>query len=242
MSDTPNPGNLASASDFDTRLKRTDENRWLATRYAPQAGRERLVAIYLLYQELQRALQVSEPMLGKIRIQWWRETLEQVAGKGELRRHDLAEELARVTAERADLIDPLNDLIDRVDDIVDDHLRAGGHESGEAHAERHLAAEASLARLAGLALNPSAGRDELDILSRCGEAYLAIVGKLADAEPRWAAARQAARRLPPQLWPAIGQLAAARDPYAVADNLRTAGRAPLLKRWRVLAAMFSRRL
>ena len=82
MSDTANPANLASTEDFDARLKRTDEDRWLATRYAPPAGRQRLVAIYLFNQELQRTLHTKEAMLGKIRLQWWRETLEQVAGKG----------------------------------------------------------------------------------------------------------------------------------------------------------------
>jgi len=242
MSDTPNPGNLASAAEFDARLKRSDENRWLATRYAPEAGRQLLVAVYLLHQELQRALQVSEPMLGKIRIQWWRETLEQVAGKGAVRRHDLAEELARVTKDRADLVAPMNELVDRFDDIVDDHLHAGGHDTGDTHVQRHLAAEASLARLAGLALDPSTKREHLDALSRCGEAYPAVLAKLSDADQRWEAAQRAARRLPHHLWPAIVHLAAARDPYRTADSPRTAAKAPLLKRWRTLSAMFSRRL
>lgn len=242
MSDTPNPGNLASADEFDDRLKRTDENRWLATRYAPDVGRELLVAIYLLHQELQRALQASEPMIGKIRIQWWRETLEQVAGKGPLRRHDLAEELARVIKDRKDLIAPLNDLVDRFDDILDDHLRAGSHQTGGAHETRHLAAEASLSRLAGLALDKTLTASHLDALSRCGEAYLAIIAGLDDVMDRWIVARVAAREVPASIWPAIVHLAAARDPYAVADNPRTAGKAPLMKRWRMLSAMFSRRL
>jgi hypothetical protein len=242
MSDTPNPGNLASAAEFDARLKRTDENRWLATRYAPEAGRQLLVAIYLLHQELQRALQVSEPMLGKIRIQWWRETLEQIASKGALRRHDLAEELARATKDRSDLVGPMRDLVDRVDDIVDDHLSAGGHDVGGVHAERHLAAEASLARLAGLALDPAASQAHLEALSRCGEAYPAVLARLPDAVPRWKIAQKASRKLPHRLWPAIVHLAAARDPYGTTDNPRTAAKAPLMKRWRVLSAMFSRRL
>ncbi|HVY87365.1 MAG TPA: squalene/phytoene synthase family protein, partial [Hyphomonadaceae bacterium] len=112
MSDTANPAKLASAAltnaaEFDARLKRTDEARWLASRYAPQADRELLVAIYLLNQELQRALGSKEPMLGKIRLQWWRETMDQVAGEAPLRRHDLSEELARVTKARPDLIAPI---------------------------------------------------------------------------------------------------------------------------------------
>jgi phytoene/squalene synthetase len=234
MSDTANPGKLAStplagAGEFDARLKRTDENRWLATRYAPAEARERLVAIYLLHQELGRALQAKEAMLGKIRIQWWRETLEQLTGKTALRRHDLSEELARVLKDRSDLIAPINDLIDRFDDVLDDHLRAGGHGANSAHEQRHLAAEAALARLAGRVLDASITPGDLEVLARCGEAHLAKVARLLDADARWESARKAARALPANLWPAILHLAP-RDAYA------------LQKRWRMFRAMASRRL
>jgi hypothetical protein len=239
MSDTANPGKLASIAplvrpkELDARLKRTDENRWLATRYAPEAARELLVAIYLLHQELQRALQTSEPMLGKIRIQWWRETLEQIAGKGSVRRHDLAEELARVTKDRADLMAPLHNLVDRYDDILDDHLRAGGHEAGSDHEARHFAAEGSATRLAGLALDASVTPEQFDALSRCAEAHLAIAAGLPNASARWDAARQAARELPSPLWPAILHLAAG------GRNGQETG--PLNKRWRIFRAMSVRR-
>jgi phytoene synthase len=234
MSDTSNPGNLASAAEFDDRLKRTDENRWLATRYAPPEARELLVAIYLLHQELSRALHTKEAMLGKIRLQWWRETLEQVAGKGQLRRHDLAEELARVTKGRADLIAPINDLIDRFDDVIDDHLRSGGHEQGGAHEARHLAAEASLTRLAGQALHPAVSMNQLDALTRCGEAHLAVVADMDDAPDRWVTARVAARELSPQFWPAILHLSISRPP--------SKERTPLSKRWRMFQAALTHRL
>jgi len=39
MSDTANPAKLASANALDARLKRTDEDRWLATRYVDTTGR-----------------------------------------------------------------------------------------------------------------------------------------------------------------------------------------------------------
>lgn len=234
MSDTANPGNLASApiasaAEFDARLKRTDENRWLASRYAPADARERLVAIYLLHQELGRALQAKEAMLGKIRIQWWRETLAQLGGAGPLRRHDLSEELARVTSGRTDLVAPINELVDRFDDVIDDHLQQGGHDAGLGHAQRHLATEAALTRLAGLVLDPSATQDQLDTLALCGEAHLATTAELPDAEARWQDARQAARRLPPKLWPAILHMTADKAP-------------PLAKRWRMFRAMATRKL
>lgn len=230
MSDTANPANLASADDFDARLKRTDEDRWLATRYAPPEGRERLVAFYLLNQELQRTLHTKEAMLGKIRLQWWRETIAQAAGDGPVRRHDLAEELARVTAGRPDLITPINALIDAFDDILDDHLRAGGHEGGGEHEARHLAVEGAMMRLAARALDAGAAEDHLAALAGLAEARLAVTADLEGAAQRWDAARTRARKAPSVLWPAALHLAAAQ-----------AG-SPLGKRWRLLSAALTRRL
>jgi len=233
MSDTANTATLASTEEFDARLKRTDEDRWLATRYAPPEGRERLVAIYLLNQELQRTLHTKEPMLGKIRIQWWRETIEQISGKGPVRRHDLAEELARITKGRPDLIAPINDLIDRFDDIIDDHMH-GGHTDGGDHEARHLATEGALASLVGRALDPKATSENLDALARVGEARVASIAQLTSAPEKWTAARRAARSLPSALWPAILHFAIADSP----DHPRS----PLSKRWRLFRAALMHRL
>lgn len=239
MSDTANPAKLASAplasaKEFDVRLKRTDEDRWLALRYAPDSVRPLLVALYLMDQELRRALNAKEPMLGKIRIQWWRETVEQMSGNGPIRRHDLAEELAQLVASRRDLITSIDTLVDRYDDILDDHLRVGGHDANSAHEQRHLAAEAALARLAGLALDGSIAPGNLDALARCGEAHLAAIAGLPDWPNRWTIARTAARDLPPKLWPAILHL--------VAGAPKGRERSPLSKRWRMFKAMLTRQL
>ncbi len=239
MSDTANEGNLASApttpGEFDARLKRADENCWLATRYAPSADRERLVGIYCLNLELQRAISTSQPMLGKIRLQWWREAMTAIAKGGPVRRHDLSMELARVLDGRADLLTAAQELVDRYDDVIDDHLRSGGHQAGGVHAARHLAAEAALTRLAGRVLFADATADQLHALSGCGEAHLAIIADLPEARQRLAQAATAARDLPPHFWPAIAHIAAARN----------AGEEPcgqLLKRWRILQAVLRRRL
>jgi phytoene synthase len=235
MSDTANPPNLASAAlsglgDFDARLKRTDEDRWLATRYAPADARERLVALYLLNQELQRALHAKEAMLGKIRLQWWRETLAQLGGAAPVRRHDLAEELARVLKDRTDLLAPMNALVDAYDDVLDDHLQAGGHQPHGAHEARHLAVEGGLMRLAGLALVRDAGEAGLAALAEAGAARVALAAGLDGAEARWSAARAGLRQTPAALWPAVLHLAA-----AAADT-------PLGKRWRMFRAALLRRL
>jgi phytoene synthase len=235
MSDTANPASLASVKEFDDRLKRTDEDRWLATRYAEPAGRELLVAVYLLNQELQRTLQTSEPMLGKIRLQWWRETLEQVGGAGTLRRHDLAEELARVTAGRADLLAAMNALVDGFDDILGDHLRAGGHQPDSEHEARHLAVEGRLIRLAGLALMPAAPEVELVAMERVAEAALAVKAGLDGAAARWDKAAKRARAVPSVMWPAMLHLAARVDGGGKE-------RSALGKRWRMFEAALVKRL
>lgn len=233
MSDTSNPANLASADDFDARLKRTDEDRWLATRYAPRPAREQLVAIYLLHQELRRTLQTREAMLGKIRLQWWRETIEQIAAKAPLRRHDLAEELSRVMAGRADLIAPVNALIDSFDDILDDHLH-GGHTDGVDHEARHLATEGALNRLAARALDPTISQENLTAVARVGEAHLAVTADLPDAVSRWAEARTGLHDVPSAVWPAILHLAIVASPPQVLS--------PFAKRWRLFKAALTRRL
>ena len=230
MSDTANPANLASADEFDARLKRTDEDRWLATRYAPAGARERLVALYLLNQELQRALHAKEAMLGKIRVQWWRETLEQLGGGAPVRRHDLAEALARATQGRPDLLAAMNVLIDAYDDVLDDHLQAGGHQPGEEHEARHLAVEAALMRLAGLALAQDADETALRALADAGEARVRLAAGLTGAEAAWASAKAGLRKAPAALWPAVLHLAAA------------GAEGPSGKRWRVFFAALRRRL
>jgi hypothetical protein len=241
MSDTANPAKLASsplagAKELDARLKRTDEDRWLATRYAPDGVRRLLVALYLMDLELRRTLATKEPMLGKIRLQWWRETIEQIARKGAIRRHDLAEELAQLTARRRDLIDPINALIDRYDDILDDHLHAGGHQAGGEHEHRHLEAERSAVRLAGLALVPTATRLQLDLLAQSSANYLAAKAGLPEAEARWRHARKAVKSLPASLWPAVLHLAAA------PPSDTSSASSPLKKRWRMLRAAITRTL
>lgn len=235
MSDTANLASLASVKEFDDRLKLTDEDRWLASRYAERAGRELLVAVYLLNQELQRTLQTKEPMLGKIRLQWWRETLEQVGGAGPVRRHDLAEELARVTAGRGNLMAPMNALVDGYDDILDDHLHAGGHQASGEHEARHLAVEGRLVRLAGLALMPHAPDVELVAMERVAEAALAVKAELEDAAARWDAAAKRARAVPSVMWPAMLHLAARVD-------AKGRDASPFGKRWRMFIAALWRKL
>jgi phytoene synthase len=82
---------------LDTFVRRVDEDRWLASRFAPAFVRERLIAIYAVNYEIARTAEsVSEPGLGAIRLEWWREGLEAIFEGVAPRQQPALIELARV--------------------------------------------------------------------------------------------------------------------------------------------------
>lgn len=79
-------------------VERHDRDRYLSSLFAPEAEREQLFALYAFNHEVAKTAEVvSEPMLGQIRLQWWRESLDGIYG-GEPRRHEVVEPLARTVA------------------------------------------------------------------------------------------------------------------------------------------------
>lgn len=61
-------------------IRRNDEDLWLSWRYADPSDAPALAALFALHIEVRRVpLAVSEPPLGEIRLQWWREALEEAA-------------------------------------------------------------------------------------------------------------------------------------------------------------------
>ena len=70
-----------------------DHDRYLTVLFAPAAHREALFALYAFNVEVARAREaVSEPILGQIRLQWWREALDGIYG-GSVRAHPVVEGL-----------------------------------------------------------------------------------------------------------------------------------------------------
>lgn len=77
-------------------VRRLDHDRFLTALLAPAEKRATLIALYAFNMEIARVREtVSEPMLGQIRLQWWRETIEGIA-KGELRGHEVATALSEI--------------------------------------------------------------------------------------------------------------------------------------------------
>lgn len=71
-----------------------DHDRYLTVLYAPEAARAGLFALYAFNVELARVReQVSQPMLGDIRLTWWREGLDTAYG-GAPRQHPVLEAIS----------------------------------------------------------------------------------------------------------------------------------------------------
>jgi phytoene synthase len=92
---------LDSSSEFaacEAVARQHDPDRYFSALFAPAAIRPVLFALYALNDELGRiGEKVSQPMLGEIRLQWWRETLES-ARAGDARAHDVAQAMTRAFA------------------------------------------------------------------------------------------------------------------------------------------------
>jgi phytoene synthase len=103
-----------------------DKDRFLSSLFAPDDKRANLLALYAFNLEIVRIRDVvSDPQIGLIRLQWWRDTIDAIY-EGTVAAHPVAEALARaieagnlqrhalvnlVTAHEFDLFDdPMQDL------------------------------------------------------------------------------------------------------------------------------------
>ncbi|WP_300378546.1 squalene/phytoene synthase family protein [Henriciella sp.] len=111
-------------ANIDERLRSGDEDRWLSSRYAAKPERHALIALYALAYELAKVrLVVSEPALGAIRFQWWRDALEELEMGKTPRAHEVVGAVADMLAEGRYSVDTLQDLVDRFEDAFGDEDR-----------------------------------------------------------------------------------------------------------------------
>lgn len=73
-------------------VRRHDRARFQTALFAPAAKREALFALYAFNYEIARVREsVREPMLGQIRLQWWREAIDAAYGEAAPRKHEVVE-------------------------------------------------------------------------------------------------------------------------------------------------------
>jgi phytoene synthase len=99
--------------DLDTLVRRVDEDRWLATRFAPSDVRARLIALYAVNYEIARIAETArERALGEIKLQWWREAIDELFDGGPPRAHPALVALKRVIGEAPLQRDHFHRMID----------------------------------------------------------------------------------------------------------------------------------
>ena len=102
--------NIDYCSDL---LRRQDEDRWLVARYASPPLRNTLTALGALRLELRRIpASVSEPALGEIRLQWWREAFEEMRRGKPARAHPVVSAIASSPLHEAKFADRIDAMID----------------------------------------------------------------------------------------------------------------------------------
>ena len=82
------------ANRLGAQVRAADPDRYFSSLFASPAARPCLFALYAFNHEVARVAEtVREPMLGAIKLEWWRETVEG-AFSGQPRNHDVAKGLA----------------------------------------------------------------------------------------------------------------------------------------------------
>jgi phytoene synthase len=100
--------------DLEDAVRRSDPDRWLASRFIGDVGRRTdVMALYAFDHVLARVPhQVPEPLMGEIRLTWWREALDEVYGSGPVRAHPAALALADAVRRRGLARAPLDALVE----------------------------------------------------------------------------------------------------------------------------------
>ena len=102
-----------SERELIQHVRAGDYDRFLAIQLAPAQARLALYILTAFNLELARIAEaVNEPMLGAIRLAWWREALEEIMAGRNPRQHPLVAWLAELHREQAALFPLLLQMVD----------------------------------------------------------------------------------------------------------------------------------
>lgn len=106
-----------------------DRDRFLASLFAPEPERRGLLAVLAFDHELARTRSVTrEPMLARIRLEWWREAVVEAAGEEKPRAQPIVEVLSEIVRRHGLPMQRFFDLIDAREEEIEgplDVVRAG---------------------------------------------------------------------------------------------------------------------
>ncbi len=90
-------------------VERGDIDRYIATARAPEAAKAVLFPLYAFNLEVARAPWVTqEAHIAEMRLQWWRDALDEISAGGQVRRHEVVTPLVEILdPESAECLDKL---------------------------------------------------------------------------------------------------------------------------------------
>lgn len=190
-------------------VRETDRERFLAALFAAEPARRGLLALLAFDHELARTRFVTrEPMLARIRLEWWREASAEAAGAAKPRAQPVVESLSETVRRHGLAVEALVALIDAREEEVEgplDVMRTGG-------------ALADL-QLAVLAVNDAATREAAHAV---GAAWL--MGEGPERAALLAEARALRNRVDPRALPIL-------LPALTLDRTMSPWRTPLAYWW-----------
>ncbi len=100
--------------DLDAQVRKADPDRWLSSRFIADPDlRADVIAVYALDAELAGvSRRTTQPMLGEIRLAWWREALEELAQGSGPREHPVLSALAQAHRRSRLPLEPLLQLVE----------------------------------------------------------------------------------------------------------------------------------
>jgi len=114
---------------FD-EVRLVDRDRFLAALFAPEPQRRGLLALLAFDHELGRTRAVTrEPVLARIRLQWWREAVAEAAGGNKPRAQPVVQSLSEIVRRHGLPPQRMLDLIDAREEEIEGALDvlAAGH-------------------------------------------------------------------------------------------------------------------
>ena len=110
-------------------VRAADRGRFVAALFAPEPARRGLLALLAFDHELARSRTVTrEPLLARIRLEWWREAAAEAAGAAKPRAQPIVESLSEIVRRHAIAVGALVALIDAREEEIEgplDVVRAG---------------------------------------------------------------------------------------------------------------------
>ena len=151
-----------NTSESTERVFQYDFDRALSARFVPVEKRQGLHLLLIFDHELEKIrYQTSDPILRRIKMQFWREALVDKHGSGA----DLAKQLIECFGENPPMLERLEELIDVHEKFVDE--QSSPTELWDETNQRHSV----LFKLAVYYLNPSEKNEQDRFFENCGLVY-----------------------------------------------------------------------